>query len=123
MEVFLKTLLTLTALFAVTLSAADIAGTWKGTIDTPNGPAEGAVTLKLAGDKLTGTAAVGPIPETVISEGKLDGDNVSFVVAASFNGNDLLMVYRGKVSGDEIKFTIEIPARGQSYQFNAKRPS
>jgi hypothetical protein len=119
----LKTLLTLTALFAMTLSAADIAGTWKGTLDTPNGPVEGVITLKTDGDKLTGTAAMGPIPETAISEAKLDGDNVSFVVAASLNGNDLRLVYKGKVSADEIKFTIEVPGREQSFQFNAKRSS
>jgi len=42
-----------------------------------------------------------------ITDGKTSGDDVSFVVVRNFGGNEMKMVFKGKVSGSEIKF----PAR------------
>jgi hypothetical protein len=63
------------------------------------------------GDKVTGTVA-NQRGENPISDGKISGDDISFTVKLSFNGNDITMAYKGKVSGDEIKFTRTVQGGG-----------
>ena len=59
------------------------------------------------GDKLTGTALgereMGT-NEVQITEGKIDKDEISFVEPFKFDDNEIRIEYKGKVSGDEIKF-------------------
>ena len=117
----MKWLLLLMAVFAVTASAADIAGTWKGTAETPNGSIERTFVFKVEGDKLTGTVTMGQMGEGPISEGKVDGDNVSFAVVREFNGNEFRINYKGKVSGDEMKITGEVVGRDRTFEMTAKR--
>jgi hypothetical protein len=85
--------------------AADISGAWSGQIAGPNG-GDGfpvSYTFKQDGATLTGTVA-GPQGEPIaISEGKVDGDTVSFSV--SFNG--LTIKHEGTISGAEIKLTMK----------------
>jgi hypothetical protein len=72
---------------------------------------------------LTGTVANSQ-GETAISEGKINGDDISFVVIRSVDGNEMKFVYKGRVSEDEIKFMCEIHGgmrEGQSQEFIAKR--
>jgi hypothetical protein len=57
--------------------------------------------------KLTGTAK-SQFAETKISEGVVKGDEISFVENLDFQGQPLRIVYKGKVSGDEIKFTRQV---------------
>jgi hypothetical protein len=61
--------------------------------------------LKADGDKLTGTVA-GMRGETEISDGKVDGDNVSFSVVREYNGNKMVQNYKGVIEGDTIHFTV-----------------
>ena len=43
-----------------------------------------------------------------IADGKIDGSNISFSVTFDFGGMPFKMDYAGKVSGNEIKFKIDI---------------
>ena len=92
------------AISATTAFAADISGAWTGQMGGPNG--EGfqiSFTFKQAGAKLTGTVA-GPQGDTIeISDGKVDGDKVSFNV--NFNG--MTIKDDGAISGGEIKLTVK----------------
>jgi hypothetical protein len=45
---------------------------------------------------------------TAITEGKIDGDTITFVEALSFNGMDIKITYTGKIDGDTIKFTRQV---------------
>ena len=56
-----------------------------------------------------------------ISDGKIEGDDLTFTVNASFNGNDVKLNYKGKVAGNEIKLTVEIPGRDRAIEMTAKR--
>jgi hypothetical protein len=113
---FLFGLLTLTAM------AADITGKWTAQVPGRNGQArEATFNLKADGNTLTGTVA-GPRGENPISDGKIDGDQISFNQTMEFNGNSVKLLYKGTVSGDEIKFTRsrdggDAPAQ----EFTAKR--
>jgi opacity protein-like surface antigen len=95
----------LMALAAVAI-AADVAGTWTASFDTQVGPQMYTYTFKVAGGKLTGTAksnlGEGPV------EGTVTGDDIAFVEHLNYQGMTLDIPYKGKISGDEIKFTRTI---------------
>ena len=63
--------------------------------------------FQVDGSKLTGKA-VSDRGETNITEGKIDGDNISFVEVLNFNGMEVRITYTGKIAGDEIKFTRHV---------------
>ena len=118
----MKWLLTLTAAFALTASAADVAGTWKASVETPNGTFESTFTFKVDGDKLTGTV-VGQMGEAPITDGKVNGDKVSFAVTREFNGNTFKITYEGTVNGNEMKLTVHFPGREEGFEMTAKKSS
>ena len=60
------------ALFTLTASAADLGGTWKGTLEGPNGSVESTFNFKLDAGKLGGTVTMGPLQNSPITDGKLD---------------------------------------------------
>ena len=109
---------------AIMAFAADVSGKWVAQVAGRNGQTmETTFNFKVAGDKLTGTIT-NPRGETEISDGKVEGDTISFTRAVSFNGNDMKFLYKGKVSGDEIKFTMEREGgEGTPREFTAKRAS
>ena len=104
----MKTLL-LTALMGIcafAASAADVTGKWTAEVPGRGGNMQtNTFVLKSDGAKLTGTANGGRGGDVEITDGKVDGDNVSFVVVRDFGGNSIKITYKGKVSGDTIKFT------------------
>jgi hypothetical protein len=111
------------AMFAYTVFAADVNGTWKGKAETPNGTTERTFVFKVDGHKLTGETSSDMLGKSEIQDGKIDGDNLSFTIHASYQGNDLELHYKGKVAGDEIKLTVEIPGAGQTVEYTAKKIS
>jgi hypothetical protein len=108
----------------VTVRAADVNGTWTWTTPGRNGGPERKSVLKLKteGDKLTGTIN-GRQEDIKISDGKVTGDEVSFKVSVTRNGNTFTQKYTGKVSGDSIKGkrTFERNGEEQSRDWEAKR--
>ncbi len=99
---------------SLALLAADASGKWTfeqpGRGGNPGRPV--TITLKADGAKLTGSVpgfarggGEAP-PPTQITDGKVDGDNVSFTVKREFNGNSMVTKYEGTVKGDEMKLKI-----------------
>jgi hypothetical protein len=57
-----------------------------------------------------------------ISDGKVNGNKISFNVVMSMGGNEMKMVYKGTVDGEQIKFTREREGgEGRKQEFVAKR--
>lgn len=104
---------------ALTAMAADITGKWTGTVETPRGTQTITFNFKVDGAKLTGTITT-QRGDSDITDGKIDGDNVTFVQKVSFNGNDFEINYSGKVDGDSIKFTRTMGDRPAT-EFTATR--
>ncbi len=102
--------------------AADVSGKWVAQIAGRDGTArETTINLKADGDKLTGTVS-GRQGDTPITDGKVSGDDISFTVVRSVQGNDIKLLYKGKVKGDEIAFTVNREGGDQpGQQFTAKR--
>ena len=99
--------------------ADEVTGTWTAAIDTQIGVQNYTYTLKVEDGKLTGTAK-SQFGETKITEGSVKGDEIAFVENLDFQGQPLRIVYKGKVSGDEIKFNRQV-GDVASEDFVAKR--
>ena len=113
----------LTALLAVAAFAADATGKWSWEAPGRGGnPGRTqTMTLKADGAKLTGEME-GPNGGTAITDGKVDGDNVSFNVVREMNGNTMKMAYKGVLSGDELKLTMTMEGSDRPpREFAAKR--
>lgn len=104
---------------AITALAADVSGKWSGTVTTPRGDQQITFNFKVDGATLSGTVTT-PRGDTDITDGKVDGANISFTQKVSFNGNDMTINYAGKVDGDTIKFTRTVGDR-PAVEFTATR--
>lgn len=104
-----RTILLLTAVLSgvIASSAADPSGQWVAQVPGRQGNTlETTFNLKASGDKLTGTTE-NQFGSRDISDGKVSGDNISFTVHLEFGGNEVTFLYSGVVSANEIKFTRE----------------
>jgi len=101
--------------------AADILGNWivKGRSRQLN--TETVFSFRVSGTELTGTVS-GAEGETTIREGKINGDEISFVVIRSVLGNEMKLAYKGKVALGEIKFVRTVEGgTGKPQEFIAVR--
>ena len=97
-----------TGLLARAFAAVDITGKWTSDFDTQIGVQKYTYTFQVKGSEVTGTAA-SELGTTVIKNGKVDGDTVSFVEPLDFMGMLLEISYTGKiVSEDQIDFTRQV---------------
>jgi hypothetical protein len=99
--------------------AADFNGTWTAAIETQVGVQNYTYTFKVDGEKLTGKTK-SQFGESEITEGVVKGDDITFVENLNYEGMPLRIVYKGKISGDEIKFTRNV-AEIADEPFVAKR--
>ncbi len=96
---------TLLAMLVLPARAADIDGTWTREAQGKGGAQ--TLMLKAEGMKLTGSLEGGRGGATQISDGKIDGNKVSFKVVREFNGNSITQTYEGTVSGKELTLNVE----------------
>ena len=95
----------LLALFMLSCTSGGINGKWIAQLPGRDGQTrETTFNFKAEGNKLTGTVS-GRQGDTPISDGEINGDDISFAVTANFRGNEVKVLYKGKLSGKEIKFT------------------
>jgi hypothetical protein len=99
--------------------AADFSGRWTGTVNTAKGDYPIAFTFQVSDAKVTGTMLGTDGTSFKIEDGKIDGDTLTFNVSLNYPGKQLSRVYKGKLSGDEIKFTVD--QSGQVSEFAVKR--
>ena len=103
---------------------ADVTGTWKGSAETENGKIERIFHFKQDGTKLTGDTVSEMIGKSVIEDGKVEGDAISFTIKANFQGNEMKLNYNGTVSGDEMRLHVETSdGGGFSVDYVAKKTS
>jgi hypothetical protein len=103
--------------------AADVNGKWVAQVPGRGGQTnETTFTFKADGGKLSGTVT-GRQGEAPIADGVIKGDDLYFT--QTFNppqGDPIKVIYKGKVSGDEIKFTrVREGGTQPAAEFTAKR--
>ena len=111
-------------LAAFTTFSADTnaAGIWKWSLSEQTG--ETILTLKQAGEKLTGSYT-NQFGKAEITEGSLKDGDIVFKVKREFNGQAFVIKYAGKLSGDKITGKAEFDVNGETraLDWNAKRDS
>lgn len=111
------------ALGTVSALAADFNGKWAADVPGRNGNTQ-TVTFDFHVDGATLTGKITtPRGEMDISNGKVDGDNISFDQTMNFQGNSMTLNYKGVADGDTIKFTRTFGGGGDRppQEFVAKR--
>ena len=107
----------------VCVFAADISGKWSAEFDSQVGLQKYTYEFKIDGTNITGKASVnidGTDMESVIAEGKVEGEKISFVENLDYNGMELSIEYTGTVSGDEMELS-RVVAGQPGETFTAKR--
>ena len=130
MRTAMLTSLALLLFGASAVAAADIGGKWLAQVPGPNHLLlEPTFIFKVDGANLTGTMTY-PLGDQVfrleITEGKAGGDDVSFMVAGKIGNAETKWIFKGKVAGNKIEFTMEMqggPGGGAPSEFEvtAKR--
>jgi hypothetical protein len=88
---------------------AGIVGTWEFTRETQRGTRTSTLTIK---PDMTGTYKMRDT-EVPVTDLKVEGDQVSFKVTMTYNGNEVPMEFKGKVEGNTLtgEFTTSRGAR------------
>jgi len=86
--------------------AADVSGSWTGAMGGDAGGMQLTFNLKQDGTKLTGSVLTGQGDPIAITDGKIDGDKVSFKVVIQ---GGMTIMHEGTLNaaGDQIKLTTK----------------
>lgn len=110
----LAAVVALVGMVSVSLMAADVAGTWKGSMETQVGATEITITFQ-RGAGLAGKVKAGEY-EGPIENGKLTGDRISFDAVLDPGK----IGFEGTVSGDEMKLNVT-GTQGSKYTLVCRR--
>jgi hypothetical protein len=116
-----KTILSLLALAA--LAFGDVTGKYTAEMPGRNGgpPRTTVFNLKQDGAKLEGTVSGMGGRENPISDGKVEGNDVSFTVKVEMQGNEIKMLYKGTLDGEELKLKSTREGSDQARDITAKK--
>jgi hypothetical protein len=118
-------LLIVLALAGRAFAQPDISGKWTSEFDSQVGHQKYTFDFKIDGTKLTGTThrdVDGDVRDTPITEGKITGDDISFVEVLKTDDQDLRIEYKGKIAPGELKLTRAVGDIATS-DIVAKRPN
>lgn len=91
--------------------AADLAGKWTAEFDTQIGVQKYTYEFKSDAGKFTGTARYeNPMGkgEVALKDVKVTDADVTFTEPLKFNDMEVTITYKGKLAGDEVKFTRNV---------------
>ncbi len=97
----------------INLNSVNVTGKWIAQLPGKQGTIETTFTFKADGEQVTGTVSNSE-GDNPISKGRIAGDEISFVVAVRVEGNEIGLLYKGKASGEEIRFTRQRQSGGMS---------
>jgi|SRR5579885_1644974 hypothetical protein len=107
------------------LLAADVSGKWTFEQSMRGNTMTVTLNLKAEGANLTGTVDAGRGGPAEISDGKVDGNTVTFKVSRETPNGTFSTSYKGVVDGDTMKLEVTRPGRNggepQTTTVTAKR--
>src|SRR5713226_8993799 len=80
-----------------------VAGTWSD--------AKFTLELSVAGDKAIGVVTEKGQGTSRFSDGSLDGNKVAFTTVTRLNGEEIVLEWRGEVTGDELTLRRDFPSK------------
>jgi hypothetical protein len=93
-------------LLALPAAAQDATGKWNASVETPNGPFALVFEFMADGDKLTGSMSNDFMGATPITDGMINGGELSFKLKIEGGpGGAMTINYKGMVKGDELALT------------------
>ncbi len=113
-----KLLFVTTILLALSMAAfaADVTGKWTFEQQGRGGnPTTVTLNLKAEGSSVSGMLSQpgrNGVTESKITDGKIEGNNISFKVSRQMGDNTITIEYMGTVNGDSISLKITSPGRG-----------
>ncbi|MBI4480471.1 MAG: hypothetical protein HY651_10655 [Acidobacteria bacterium] len=111
------------SVFALCFSAvaADITGTWEVTVKNPRGTFTTPFVFTQAGSKISGYGTSPQGSREEIISGRVDNGRIEFTVRrVNPSGEAAPVIYKGAVTGDEMKGTYKGPG-GNDIGWTAKR--
>jgi hypothetical protein len=96
-------------------AAASFAGTWKLSVENPNGVTTPLLKLKQEGEKLTGSLSGRDGRETPVAEVTVKGNQLQFSFSIERDGRTLKRTVKATIDGDKIKGVIEGGAEPRSF--------
>jgi hypothetical protein len=109
MKKVLGTTAILLGVLSVSLAAAQgpsVVGSWDVTIESPQGQNKATLVIKKDGDKLSG-AMKSPRGERPLESVALAGSDITFVMKANVQGQDMVFTYKGKAEKDSMKGDVD----------------
>lgn len=91
-----------------------VSGTYKLTINSPQGSRESTLTLKEDGGSLSGNYA-SQLGSSDFSGGTVDGNDVKFDITLNAMGNELTLNCTATIDGDSIKGNLNTPMGGAEF--------
>ena len=85
----------------VAVAPLNLTGTWRGSIDAPGNQIDFTLTLAQQGTTLTGTAQ-SAFGTSEIKNSELTADGFRFEIIVSFNGQNQVVSFSGKISGNQM---------------------
>ena len=114
-------LIGLITLMAAMLFAADLTGKWTGQFDFNGNAVPLTFDFTSSGATLTGKVNGLPTDNCEIKDGKIDGSSVTFWLMTEYQGSAIKLLYTGKISADQIDFTMGTEDGGFSVSFPVKK--
>jgi hypothetical protein len=90
----------------------DVTGVWDMVVESPQGQMNVTATLKQEGEKLTGTQA-SQMGEVAL-EGTVVGVDIKYQIAIDMGGQQMVIVFAGKVDGDTMSGLFDFGGRGRA---------
>jgi hypothetical protein len=121
MKTRIRALMLSALLAAAPAFAADVDGTWTGSLETPQGAVPLSFTFKADGATLTGSTASPDGQAVPLKNGKVEGDKISFSFDVDFGQGPVTFNYTGVVSKTELKLHSDF--MGNPIDFTLKKPA
>jgi hypothetical protein len=118
LKLYVLTLGALLLVPAAAVAQTDVTGDWLVTLDSPQGAVTLDVSMKQAGEVLTGTL-ISPMG-SVDFKGKIAGDTVEVAYSMEMQGQSVPITMNGKVTGDSIAGNFNFGGLGD-VPWSAKR--
>ncbi len=95
-------------------------GTYNIQFNSPGGKQRGILTLVASDGSLSGTYVMGQVTQP-LTNGKVSGDEVEFSYLQNTPVGKMKLVFKGKVTGDDIAGQVKLGGPFGSSPFSGKR--
>lgn len=113
-------LVTLLALAAPARAQADVSGSWVLTVQSPEAGGDLTAVFAQDGATVTGALESALVSGVEMTDGRIEGNELSFLLHVDFQGQWFTVEVSADVDGDSMKGTMYLPEVG-SMPFTGKR--